>query len=105
VKRKADTTTPCTATTNAVLGPAAVMPSMYKQPQSTSYDHSINSPASLACQRESRTVKKPKKDLDDDLMPQPVISKSKKEPMSEQMKYLGVVLKELFSKKHFVSIA
>jgi len=101
VKRKADTTTPCTATTNVVPPPTS-MPAVYKPPQPTQFDHSIYSPASLACRRESRTVKKPKKDLDEDLALQSG-NKTKKEPLSEQMKYCGNILKELFSKKHAVS--
>ena len=53
--------------------------------------------------RESRTVKRPKKDLDDDTI-QHSSNKSKKEPLSESMKYCGVILRELFSKKHTVSM-
>jgi len=62
----------------------------------------MTTPASVAERRVSRTVKRPKKDLDDDPV-QHGSSKLKKEPLTESLKYCGVILRELFSKKHAVS--
>jgi len=95
VKRKADTTTPVSSS------PAAVMHSTPAY-RSTSSSVAVTTPASIATRRESRTVKRPKKDLDDDIV-QHSSNKSKKEPLSESLKYCGVILRELFSKKHAVS--
>jgi hypothetical protein len=101
VKRKADTTTPCPTTSGAMLNSPASIQLAYKPVQTMQFDHSNGIPASIACRRESRTVKRPKKDLDDEPL-QHNTSKVKKEPLNEQMKYCGVILKELFSKKHAV---
>lgn len=94
VKRKADTTTPGTV----------LLPSPDVRPPSKSIiDMLVSTPASIGNRRESsRPVKKPKKDLDDDQIQHS--SKAKKEPLTEQLKFCGVVLRELMSKKHAVSI-
>jgi len=63
----------------------------------------MTTPASVAARRESRTVKRPKKDLDDEPVQQHGSNKGKKEPLTESLKYCGVILRELFSKKHAVS--
>jgi len=91
VKRKADTTTPPPSTVTAVT------PSLRATSAAT-----VSTPASIATRRESRTVKRPKKDLDDDTI-QHSSNRSKKEPLTESLKYCGVILRELFSKKHAVS--
>jgi len=95
-KRKADTTT--------VVSPppaATHVTSSYRTMTTSSV--AMSTPASIATRRESRTVKRPKKDLDDDTV-QHSSNKSKKEPLSESLKYCGVILRELFSKKHAVSL-
>ena len=104
VKRKADTTTPHPAqptTTQAAYTasnmalPAAGDTGLYKQQQQ-------HTPGMLGGRRESgRPVKKPKKDLDDEMMQHS--SKVRREPLSESLKYCGSILKELLSKKHAVS--
>jgi len=88
VKRKADDSAPSTAVTAMSSAPAA---------------------ASVAERRVSRTVKRPRKDLFDDYETQPGgtggNSARKKEPLTESLKYCGVILRELFSKKHTVSMS
>ncbi|ELT92995.1 hypothetical protein CAPTEDRAFT_169335 [Capitella teleta] len=85
VKRKADTTTP-----------SAVFPTA---PYDPPYEPVANKPKSLNARRESiRQIKRPKKDIPED-HPQHS-TKSKKMPLSEQMKYCSGVIKELFAKKH-----
>lgn len=94
VKRKADTTTPGTVIT----------PPVECRPPATTFDLdvSLSTPATVTSRRESsRPVKKPKKDLDDDQVQH--CSKVKKEPLTEQLKFCGAVLRELMSKKHTVS--
>lgn len=91
VKRKADTTTPGT-----VLSPP---PDVRQPTKPFDVDVTISTPASVASRRESsRPVKKPKKDLDDDQIQH--CSKVKKEPLTEQLKFCGTLLRELMSKKH-----
>jgi hypothetical protein len=127
VKRKADTTTPCSTVSPSPPPPPAVPSTTYRtvapSTQTTPYrapttaqqasgQHAVNTlltggaaAASIAARRQSRTVKRPKRDLDDEPIQQQHSSatsacKAKKEPLSEQLKYCGTVLKELFSKKH-----
>lgn len=53
--------------------------------------------AKIPTRREStRTVKKPNRDLPEE----PQVSRGKKKPLSEQLKYCSTIIKELFSKKH-----
>ena len=95
-KRKADTTTVVSPSPPAVTH----VTSSYRSTTTSSVAMSM--PSSIATRRESRTVKRPKKDLDDDFV-QHGSNKSKKEPLTESLKYCGVILRELFSKKHAVS--
>lgn len=84
VKRKADTTTPL-----------PLEPGGYAPPEAKS--------SKVSTRRESgRPIKKPSKDLPDT---QQHSSKPKKGKLTEQMKYCNSILKELFAKKHAVSIA
>lgn len=90
VKRKADTTTP-----------SAVFPTT---PYDPPYEPSTSKPKALSGRRESiRQIKRPKKDIPGEELPQHS-TKSKKEPLSEQMKYCAGIIKELFAKKHAVCI-
>merc|ERR1711976_1070044 len=87
VKRKADTTTPSSVLPTAPYDPP------YEPSGSTT------KPASIPGRRESsRQIKRPKKDLPDDQAQHS--TKSKREPMSEELKYCHAILKELFAKKH-----
>ncbi|XP_078382273.1 bromodomain-containing protein 3-like isoform X2 [Oculina patagonica] len=81
VKRKADTTTP----TTPISGMGDPMPPIKAKA------------AKIPTRREStRTVKKPNRDLPEE----PQVSRGKKKPLSEQLKYCSNIIKELFSKKH-----
>lgn len=81
VKRKADTTTPTT------IDPIHESSSLPAEPKSTK----------LGPRRESsRPVKPPKKDVPDSQ--QHTVEKSSK--ISEQLKYCGGIIKEMFAKKH-----
>jgi len=63
----------------------------------------MTTPSSIATRRESRTVKRPKKDLDDESVQHGGGGgKWRKEALTESLKYCGVILRELFSKKHAV---
>ncbi|EDO31845.1 predicted protein, partial [Nematostella vectensis] len=80
VKRKADTTTPTTPMSDL------------SEPLPTS------KPAKVPARREStRTVKKPNRDLPEG----PSLSRGKKKPLTEQLKYCSTILKDMFSKKHY----
>lgn len=81
VKRKADTTTP----TTPISGMGDSLPPVKAKA------------AKIPTRREStRTVKKPNRDLPEE----PQVSRGKKKPLSEQLKYCSNIIKELFSKKH-----
>ncbi len=60
--------------------------------------------AAAAARRESarREIKKPKKDLPEDQAQHS--TKSKKGKLNEQLRYCNNILKELFAKKHAVSL-
>ena len=91
MKRKADTTTP----SQIVVPPSA--------PYDPPYEPTSAKPGGIPSRRESaRQIKKPKKDLPDDQAQHSV--KGKRKPMSEQLKYCANILKELFAKKHAVSV-
>jgi len=96
VKRKADTTSTVSPTVSPVTPSYRTM--------LLSATTAMATPASIATRRESRTVKRPKKDLDDDSV-QHSSNRCKKDPLTESLKYCGVILRELFSKKHAVSVA
>lgn len=100
VKRKADTTTPATTPVPVSLVVAASSPfDPPFEPSGSSRPALIGS----ANRRGShRQIKRPKKDLPED-NPQHS-SKPKKRKLSVQLKYCSNLTKELFSKKHAVSI-
>ena len=95
VKRKADTTTP-----GSVVNANASFDANFKPAANTP---KTTLPATIAGRREShRQIKRPKKDLPED-HPQHS-TKTKKRPKSVQLKYCHNMIKELFAKRHAVSI-
>ena len=87
VKRKADTTTPAPLVANAPMDPT--------------YEPSGSKAGGVGNRREStRQIKRPKKDLPDDQAQHS--TKSKRQPLNEQLKYCHGMIKELFHKKHAV---
>lgn len=82
MKRKADTTTPTT------IDPVHESSSLPAEPKSVK----------TGPRRESRPVKPPKKDVPDSQ--QHVVEKSNSSKTSEQLKYCGGIIKEMFAKKH-----
>ena len=92
VKRKADTTTP-----------TAAVPTIATAPEDPTYEPPGVKGGSIANRRESaRQIKRPKKDLPDDQAQHS--TKSKKRPLTEQLKHCNNIIKELFAKKHAVSL-
>lgn len=93
MKRKADTTTP-----SGLLAASASYDPTYEIPGS------IKAGKLAAARRESaRQIKKPKKDLPEDQAQHS--TKSKKGKLPEQLKFCNNILKELFAKKHAVSVS
>lgn len=97
MKRQADTTTPLTV----APPPATVEPVVAPLVTPTPSTSSLGAAAPIPNRREShRQIKRPKKDLPEDQAQHCI--KRRAGPLSNQMKFCGTIIKEVFSKKHQV---